>query len=168
MWINQAQQQSYDKDGTFAKSGKLNKALLDAMLQDEYFKKNPPKSTGREYFNQTWLANYLPLFNTISENDIQRTLLELTAESIANDINATQTDKLIVCGGGAKNSFLMQRLNELTQCEIISSDRLGVSSEYLEAMAFAWFAYKRVHDEPLKLHSVTGAKKDSLLGAIYG
>ena len=168
IWINQAQQQPYDKDGTFAKSGRLNKALLDAMLQDEYFKKNPPKSTGREYFNQTWLANYLPLFNTISENDIQRTLLELTAKSIADDINTTQTDKLIVCGGGAKNSFLMQRLSELTQCKILSSDALDVSSEYLEAMAFAWFAYKRVHKEPLKLHSVTGATKDSLLGAIYG
>ncbi|MFK5938120.1 MAG: anhydro-N-acetylmuramic acid kinase [Sulfurimonas sp.] len=168
MWINQTQEKPYDKDGAFAKSGTLNEELLKSMLEDAYFKKRAPKSTGREYFNQTWLANYLPIFDTISENDIQRTLLELTAKSIANDINTTQTNKLIVCGGGVKNGFLMQRLDELTQCEIIISDSLGVSSEYLEAMAFAWFAYKRVHEEVAELHSVTGAKKDSLLGAIYG
>ena len=168
MWISQTQQKPYDKDGAFAKSGTLNTELLGAMLGDAYFKKQPPKSTGREYFNQTWLANYLPLFNTISDNDIQRTLLELTAKSVANDINDTQTNKLILCGGGSKNSFLMQRLNTLTACEIIISDTLGVSSDYLEAMAFAWFAYKRVHEEVVALHSVTGAKKDALLGAIYG
>ena len=168
MWISQTQQKAYDKDGLFAKSGTLNAALLDAMLEDKYFEKEPPKSTGREYFNNTWLANYLPLFNTIAENDIQRTLLELTAKSIANDVNATQTNKLIVCGGGCKNTFLMQRLNKLTRCEIIISDKLSVSSDYLEAMAFAWFAYKRVHEEIVALRSVTGANKDALLGAIYG
>ena len=127
MWINQTQQKSFDKDGAFAKSGTLNAELLGAMLNDAYFKKEPPKSTGREYFNATWLANYLPVFNSISNRDIQRTLLELTARSVANDLNATKTEKLIVCGGGSKNSFLMQRLDELTKCEIIISDRLGVS-----------------------------------------
>lgn len=168
MWINQTQQKPYDKEGAFAKSGTINKELLDSMLEDRYFQKEPPKSTGREYFNQTWLANYLPLFNTISDKDIQRTLLELTAKTVANDINKTQTDRLIVCGGGSKNSFLMQRLDALTQCEILISDTLGVDSDFLEAMAFAWFAYKRVHNEVIKINSVTGAKKNALLGAIYG
>ena len=168
MWINQTQGKHFDKDGVFAKSGTLNAELLKAMLNDAYFKKEPPKSTGREYFNATWLANFLPVFNSISDRDIQRTLLELTARSVADDLNATKTEKLIVCGGGSKNSFLMQRLDKLTKCEIIISDRLGVSSDYLEAEAFAWFAYKRVHGEVLELHSVTGAKKDVLAGAIYG
>jgi anhydro-N-acetylmuramic acid kinase len=168
MWISQTQQKAYDREGAFARSGTLHVELLETMLEDAYFKKQPPKSTGREYFNQTWLANYLPLFNTIPENDIQRTLLELTAKTVANDINATQTDKLIICGGGSKNGFLMQRLDALTTCEILISDALGVSSDSLEAMAFAWFAYKRVHREIVALHSVTGAKKDALLGAMYG
>ncbi len=168
MWIDQTQGKAFDKAGSFAKSGTLNKELFNAMIDDKYFKQKAPKSTGREYFNETWLANHLPIFHTISDQDIQRTLLEVTAKSIANDINETSTDKLIVCGGGAKNSFLMQRLDKLCNCEVVISDTLGVNSDYLEAEAFAWFAYKRVHGEVLELHSVTGAKKDVLAGAIYG
>jgi anhydro-N-acetylmuramic acid kinase len=167
-WIYQTQQKAYDKGGEFAKSGTLNASLLAKMLQDTYFTKAPPKSTGREYFNDTWLANQLPIFQTISDADIQRTLLELTAQSIANDLNATQTEKTIVCGGGAKNSFLMQRLNVLTRCEILISDTLGFDSDFLEAMAFAWFAYKRIKNEKVDLCSVTGASQASLLGGIYG
>ena len=168
MWIGKTLGESYDKDGTFAKSGKVQEDLLQAMINDEYFKKLPPKSTGREYFNQTWLAKFLPIFNTIKEEDIQRTLLELTALSIAKDINAEKISKLIVCGGGSKNGFLMQRLGELCSCEVLLSDTLGVDSDFLEAMAFAWFAYKRLNKETVKLSHVTGAKIDSLLGAIYG
>jgi len=168
MWISNSQEKPYDNNGDFAKSGALNMALLEDMLHDNYFSKLPPKSTGREYFNQTWLTNHLPLFNTIKDEDIQRTLLELTALSIANDLKNTQTTKLIICGGGSKNSFLMQRLDALCKCEIIISDTLGVDSDFLEAMAFAWFAYKRVKGEKVKLSSVTGAKQDSLLGATYG
>lgn len=168
MWMSKTQGKAYDKEGGFARSGSLNEALLKDMLQDDYFVKLPPKSTGREYFNQTWLANYLPLFHTIDDADIQRTLLELTATTIANDLKNTHTQKLIVCGGGAKNNFLMERLKTLSECEIILSDTLGINSDFLEAMAFAWFAYKRVKNEKVKLSSVTGANKESLLGAIYG
>jgi len=168
LWISQTQGKAFDKDGAFAKSGTLNTELFDAMINDVYFKQKAPKSTGREYFNETWLANYLPVFSTISAQDIQRTLLEVTVKSIANDINASSTKKLIVCGGGAKNSFLMQRLEKLCSCDVIISNALGVNSDYLEAEAFAWFAYKRVHKEALELHLVTGAKKDVLAGAIYG
>ena len=167
-WISKCKNTPYDRDGEFAKSGKINQELLRDMLQDDYFKQLPPKSTGREYFNDTWLANYLPLFQTIKDEDIQRTLLELTAISIANDIKKTDTNLLIVCGGGVKNIFLLERLQELCEMEVSSSDEHGVSSEFLEAMAFAWLAYKRVHREKVKLTSVTGAKKDSILGGIYG
>ena len=93
--------------------------------------------------------------------------MELTAKSIADDINPTQTTQLIVCGGGAKNGLLMQRIKQLCNTKVISSDMLGISSDFLEAMAFAWFAKKRIHKETLKLSSVTGAKKDSIAGAIY-
>jgi anhydro-N-acetylmuramic acid kinase len=158
----------YDKDALFALRGKVNEELLESFLDDEYFKKLPPKSTGREYFNPTWLSNHLPLFDTIKAEDIQRTLLELTAKSIYIDANKTDAKLLIVCGGGAKNPLLMKRLKELCKAEVKVSDEFGVSSEYMEAMAFAWLACKRVHREEVKLSSVTGAKKDSILGGIYG
>ncbi len=168
LWVTIHTGKSYDKDGEFARSGELNKELLDAMLDDEYFKKFPPKSTGREYFNQKWLAQYLCKFKSIKNEDIQRTLLELTAKTVANDIKKTKTELLIVCGGGSKNIFLMERLKELCEIEVVVSDEYGVSSDFMEAMAFAWLAYKRVHNQKVKLSSVTGAKKDSILGGIYG
>ncbi len=168
MWISKCKNVYFDKDGEFAKSGELNTKLLDAMLQDKYLKKLPPKSTGREYFNDTWLANYLPLFQTIKDEDIQRTLLELTAQSIANDVKKTNVNLLIVCGGGVKNIFLMERLKELCKTQIVASDEYGVNSEFMESMAFAWLAKKRIHREKVALSSVTGAKKDSILGGIYG
>ena len=167
MWIWTCKNQAYDKDGEFAKSGEINSELLKSLIDDEYFKKLPPKSTGREYFNDTWLANHLPVFQTIKDEDVQRTLLELTALSIANDVKKTPTQLLIVCGGGAKNTFLMHRLQELCSVIIKTSDEFGVHGDALEAMAFAWLAYKRVNREEVQLSSVTGAKKDSILGGVY-
>jgi anhydro-N-acetylmuramic acid kinase len=168
MWIRKCKDENYDRDGEFARSGKADKELLEALLNDAYFKKMPPKSTGREYFNESWFASHLPIFNTIKEENIQATFLELTAQSIANDVKRTQAERLIVCGGGVKNGFLMQRLSELCKIEVVTSDALGFSSDALEAMAFAWFAYKRFHRETVNLSSVTGANKNSLLGGIYG
>ena len=168
MWMTQTQNKAYDKDGLFAQSGIVNMELLNSMLDDPYFKKLPPKSTGREYFNTSWFASHLPVFQTLNNEDIQRTLLELTARSIAKDVKTNSIELLIVCGGGAKNGFLMQRLQELTKIEVTSSDTLGVDGDSLEAMAFAWLAYKRIHNEEVDLKSVTGATKNSLLGGIYG
>jgi anhydro-N-acetylmuramic acid kinase len=168
MWIQKTHEKPYDKDGEFARSGEVDEDLLNKMLHDDYFKKTPPKSTGREYFNESWLASFMPIFNTIEDADIQRTLLELTAKSIANDVNTRELSQIIVCGGGAKNAFLMQRLQELCNCKVKHSQEYGVNADALEAMAFAWFAYKRIKEEVVELRSVTGAKKDSILGAIYG
>ncbi|MFA6138840.1 MAG: anhydro-N-acetylmuramic acid kinase [Sulfurimonas sp.] len=166
-WIQECKNLPFDKDGEFAACGSVNEELLKSFLSDGYFKKLPPKSTGREYFNATWLSSHLPIFQTISDEDIQRTLLDLTAKSIANEVTKTSTDLLIVCGGGAKNSFLMQKLQEFCKIEVKRSDDFGVSSDFLEAMAFAWLAYKRVNNEKVELSSVTGSKKDSILGGIY-
>lgn len=168
MWVAKHKDVKYDNNGQFARSGEVNQELLNAMLNDPYFTKLPPKSTGREYFNETWLANYLPIFNIISEQDIQRTLLELTAQTIAHDVNQSGVELLILCGGGAKNGFLKERISTLCKAFVKTSDELGVKSDALEAMAFAWLAYKRVHREEVALKSVTGATKNALLGAIYG
>ena len=167
-WMTKTQAKPYDKDGAFARSGQVHQELLNAMLSDEYFKKASPKSTGREYFNAIWIEKHLSLFNGVKAEDVQRTLLELTAQSIANDLQRHKIKTLIVCGGGAKNGFLMQRLSELCEYNVKSSDALGVRSDAFESMAFAWFAYKRVKREAVDLCSITGAKKPSQLGAIYG
>ena len=167
-WMSQTQLKPYDKDGEFARSGDIDEALLALMLGDAYFIKEPPKSTGREYFNASWLEEKLTNFSQIKAEDVQRTLLELTALSISNDLQNKNITTLIVCGGGAKNKFLIERLSALNTCEVKHSDDLGVSSDAMEAMAFAWFAYKRLHNENIDLCSVTGATKPSLLGAIYG
>jgi len=167
LWMQKTQNKSFDAAGAFAKSSEPDEALLAKMLADEYFDKKPPKSTGREYFNKNWLEKKLQGFEHFSDAKIQRTLLELTATSIARDVNATEATKLIVCGGGTKNSFLMQRLTELCHAKVVPSDALGISSDSLEAMAFAWFAKKRIHKEPLELRNVTGSCKNSIAGAVY-
>jgi anhydro-N-acetylmuramic acid kinase len=163
-WVQVTQLKPFDLDGNFAKSGKLSHQLLDAMLSDEYFSKAAPKSTGREYFNPKWLEKHLENFSDLAHEDVQRTLLELTARSIANDLLQTDVKKVLVCGGGAKNLFLMQRLQELSRCDIEKTP----NSDALEAMAFAWLAYKRNTNQTVALSSITGAKQNSLLGGIYG
>ena len=167
-WIQTCKNLPFDKDGEFSACGNVNEELLNSFLDDDYFKQLPPKSTGREYFNPTWLSNYLPTFQTIKDEDIQRTLLELTARTITNDVKLTDTNLLIICGGGTKNSFLMQRLQDLCDITVTISDELGISSDFMEAMAFAWLAKMRVHNQEVDLKSVTGAKKNSVLGGIYG
>jgi len=155
---------NYDEDGAFARSGIILEELLHKMLQDEYFVKKAPKSTGREYFNSTWLEKYLQESNSFKSEDIQRTLLELTACSITKDLKNKNLSELIICGGGAKNVFLMQRLESLSCLKVSKAE----NSDAIEAMAFAWLGYKRVHKEIVELSEVTGAKQNSLLGAIYG
>ncbi len=168
LWMQEKEDKPYDADGQFAKSGVVHQALLDSMLSDAYFKKSAPKSTGREHFNKLWLESHLSKFDSLKSTDIARTLLELTAITISDDLKEIDLEELIVCGGGSKNAFLLQRLQELGSYAVKPSDTLSESADALEAMAFAWFAYKRMHSEVVELKSVTGAKKDSLLGAIYG
>lgn len=166
-WINECKNLPYDKGGEFSACGDVDEDLLNSFLSDDYFTKASPKSTGREYFNGTWLANHMPLFQSIKDEDIQRTLLELTAKSIANEVKKSATELLIVCGGGAKNDFLVTRLRQLCEVKVKISDDYGVSSDFVEAMAFAWLAYKRVHNEKVELSSVTGAIQNSILGGVY-
>ena len=168
LWINRSKKLPFDKNGKFAKSGKLNTKLLQNMLDDSYFLKKPPKSTGREKFNKKYLLDHLSKFKNLKDEDVQRTLLEFSIKPIIDDIKTHKIKKLIVCGGGVNNKFLMKRLKKFSKIKVLKSDKLGVSSEYLEAMAFAWFAYKRLKNETINLNCVTGAKKNSLLGGIYG
>jgi len=168
LWVQEHQKMPYDRDGDWAKSGQVHEALLESMLSDRYFNLNYPKSTGREYFNKNFLINYLEPFAKISESDVQATLLALTVQSIANELKRFPLKKVLVCGGGVKNLFLMSELKkELNFLEVAPTDNYGVSSDNMEAMIFAWFAQKRLRQEPIALKSVTGAKNNRILGGIY-
>ena len=168
LWISKKKQLRYDKDGEWAKSGKVIEKLLKQMLADEYFSLAAPKSTGREYFNLAWLEKQLKNCIKLEPQDIQATLLALTVKSIANEVKKTDTKLLIMCGGGAKNNALMDSLHvELNAVEVVSSDECGISGDFMEAMAFAWLAYKRVHKQKVELKTVTGASENTILGCIY-
>ena len=165
-WIRKHRGQAYDKDGVCAREGKVDYTLLDAMMEDAYFAKPYPKSTGREKFNIQWVeAHILRRGGPVCPpKDIQRTLLELTALSLSNEVLKFNPDVLMLCGGGAKNSFLVERIAAL-----MPNIHVGIMAEAdaLEAMMMAWLAYKRVHEEPVALKDVTGASQNTVLGAFY-
>jgi anhydro-N-acetylmuramic acid kinase len=169
MWIQEILNKPYDKDGLWAKSGKIYKPLLDKLLSDNYFKLSYPKSTGREYFNKDFLRKHLEPFDKIADEDIQATLLALSVISIANEIKKFDIKRVLVCGGGAKNRYLMESLQKQlgNNIKVTTTDSYGVSGDNLEAMIFAWLAYKRLQRENINLKTVTGAKKNTILGGIY-
>jgi anhydro-N-acetylmuramic acid kinase len=164
-WIAMHKQLPYDKDGNWAGEGKVDYTLLDAMMQESYFSQTPPKSTGRERFNTQWLQTQLNAQRaTLNAVNVQRTLLELAAQSIANEVLHFNLDILLLCGGGAYNTLLVERIAAL-----LPSVQTGVMkyAESIEAMMMAWLAYKRMHTEPVELKTVTGARANTILGGVY-
>ena len=162
---------SYDTNGEWASTGSVNPELLNLLLSDAFFLLPAPKSTGRENFNRTWLDSHLHTLPSqpVAVN-VQATLLELTATSIANSINQLSPDKkeIFVCGGGAYNTRLMQRLaNLLTNSTVMSTSALGVDPQWIEAMAFAWLAQQTMHRKSGNLRAVTGANREVILGGVY-
>ena len=157
----------FDHSGEWASSGQINQALLDIMLADPYFALFAPKSTGREYFNPLWLGQQLEqLGSAILPNDLQRTLLELTAVTIAQAI-ANSTAPVWVCGGGAHNQCLMHRLSELINGRVADTSELGITPDWIEATGFAWLAHQTVNRQPGNLPAVTGASQPAILGATW-
>ncbi|OBT07288.1 anhydro-N-acetylmuramic acid kinase [Vibrio sp. UCD-FRSSP16_10] len=172
VWVQKHLGKPFDHDGLFAQKGVVCKPLLAHFMSDPYLLQLPPKSTGREHYNLAWLEEILSQVNlSISAQDVQATLLEFTATSIAEQCIHYQTshdDQLLVCGGGANNPLLMQRLQSLLpQWHIGSTDSQGISGDYMEALAFAWLAYRRMHNLPSNLPKVTGACRATSLGVIY-
>ncbi len=168
-WSRRHIGQPYDRDGAWAASGRILPQLLESLLAHPYFSSAPPKSCGREQFNLEWLES-LPGVQPAAPADIQATLLELTAGSIGNAIErwCGQPEEVIVCGGGAHNRFLLQRLAaHLPQAKILDSEAWGVGPDWVEAMAFAWLARQTMRGKAASLPAVTGAKGARVLGAIY-
>jgi anhydro-N-acetylmuramic acid kinase len=170
-WIRRVRGLSYDQDGAFARSGQVSESLLARLLTEPYFSREIPKSTGRETFNLGWLESHLKTQKAgLLPEDVQRTLLELTTESVARHIRQMAPDcgRIFVCGGGSKNGFLMERLSaRLSPALVASTDSVGVPANSVEGMAFAWLAARRLALEPGNLPGVTGASRPAVLGGVY-
>ena len=170
-WIRNNLDQSFDSDGTWARSGTVNEALLGRMLSDPYFELAPPKSTGFEYFNGAWVRSTLSSVDaSIPAADVQATLAELSARTIAKSILRYSPDieEVLVCGGGVHNTDLMQRLRSyLSGTQVTSTDAFGLHPDWVEAAAFAWLAKRCLDGKPGNIPEVTGADRETILGAVF-
>lgn len=171
LWCERHTGQPYDADGAWAASGQVQPRLLERLLAEPYFALPPPKSTGRELFNAAWLDEKLKQHgSTQRSDDIQATLCELTVATCANAVlaHAPTAKKLLVCGGGALNRHLMQRLAQhLPRVAVQATDTRGLPAMQVEATAFAWLAWAHVHGLHGNLPAVTGACGPRILGAHY-
>jgi len=173
-WIHRHLGHTYDTDGAWAAAGTVVPELLAAMLAEPFFAALPPKSTGRDLFDLAWLdaqlARLRPSLGELAPVDVQATLLALTVEGIAAAVeqHAPNAVALYVCGGGARNGFLMQSLGQrMPTHRLATTDALGLGAQQVEAAAFAWLARQFVERRPGNLPAVTGAAGLRVLGALY-
>lgn len=168
-WISQHKSCSYDNNGLWAATGKIQPELLKQLKDEPYFSDLPPKSTGTEYFSAKWLNNKLATLSTYSPEDIQRSLCQLTAETIADAVQkfAPVTEQIFLCGGGTHNQTLCHALEVLLKCPIASTETQGVHPDQVESMAFAWLAKQTLNGLTGNLPETTGAKEAVILGGIY-
>jgi len=170
-WIARHQGKEYDADGAWAASGHVIPALLDSLLDEPYFALPAPKSTGRDLFHAAWLDARLTPFGDAAPHDVQATLTRLTAVTLARAIadHGPQADAVYVCGGGAYNGALLAALAaELgTRVRVESTQALGVAPNRVEALAFAWLAFRFNERQAGNLPAVTGARGERVLGALY-
>ena len=166
-WIKLNYDLNFDKNGIWAKKGTVIDNLLTYFLKDKFFKQKPPKSTGRDHFNLEWIKKGIK--KNYSSQDVQRTLLELTAISISNAIkkNCQKADELYLCGGGAKNKYLVEILKNKTNLVVQSTNALKLPEQQVEAVAFAWLANQTLNHKFNNSPDVTGSKGLRILGSIH-
>jgi len=166
-WIKTNRNLNFDKNGNWAKKGQVINDLLKHFLKDNFFKTKPPKSTGRDQFNLKWIKKGIK--KTYLPEDIQRTLLELTAITILDAIETycLRADEIYLCGGGAKNIFLIQTLKNKTNLAIKTTTDLNLPEQQVEAVAFAWLANQALDKKFNNSPTVTGAKGFRILGSIH-
>ncbi len=177
-WIGKHKGENFDANGDWAASGEADADLLETLLDEEYFLRPYPKSTGRELFNGPWLEAKLAKFHRefnkesgkeLSAEDVQATLLEFTVASIAQDIeNILSPDAIFVCGGGAHNKTLMENLQyQFENCKVESTAAVGIDPDWVEAIAFAWMAQQTIEGKLIDTSAFTGATEPVILGGIY-
>ena len=167
-WVKLKTGKDYDADGVWAATGVVLDSLLFNMLAEPYFAQPPPKSTGRDLFNDNWLKQH-QLYPHLQPQDVARTLVALTARSIADALKKCgHVDEVYCCGGGTHNSLLKNDLQALLgNTKVLTTDSLGVGVDWLEAVAFAWLAKQTIENKPSNLPAVTGASGLRVLGAIF-
>jgi len=168
-WAKLKLDQDFDADGAWAATGVVHESFLSNMLAEPYFALHPPKSTGRDLFNDAWLKQHT-LYPHTRPQDIARTLVELSAYTICKALHkyCPAVDEVYLCGGGARNGLLVNTIKSmLKDTPVMNTDALGVGIDWLEAVAFAWLAKKTIENRPSNLPAVTGAKGLRVLGAIY-
>lgn len=174
-WIKQHRGLDYDEDGAWAASGTVIPELLQSLLSESWLKLPPPKSTGRDLFNIDWLQRHIAglgvadMARFLREENVQATLAAFTVETIGMAVEryAADVEEVIVCGGGAYNTYLLQQLAVRTKKPVRLSDGLGIGAQQVEAAAFAWLAYAYWHDLPAGQPTITGARHNTVLGAWY-
>ncbi len=167
-WISQHLGKEFDTGGAWAASGQVDETLLRELLDEPYLRLTPPKSTGRELFNLPWLQNKLGLYSR-NPRDVQATLQQFTAATVAAAVRQYAPGAaLYVCGGGAHNFGLLNALEALiAPNRVASTAALGLDPDYVEAVAFAWFAKRTLEGLTSSAGSVTGAKGARILGGVY-
>lgn len=169
-WCQQHLGLDFDENGRWAASGRVLPALLAALLDEPFLRQPPPKSTGRDLFHRAWLDAHLQSFAGARREDVQATLAEFTAAACANAARAFggAAQELLVCGGGALNGHLLDRLGALLPgIAVTTTAGRGLPPQQVEAAAFAWLARQCLLGLPGNLASVTGAHGPRILGAIY-
>lgn len=168
-WIGRQRGERFDADGAWAAGGQVDTGLLERLSADPWFQRAPPKSTGRELFHAGWLDAHLARTNPEpAPRDVQATLADLTARTVAEGIQQTGTvDRVLVCGGGAYNPDLLDRLRRrLDGPPVETTADYGIAPNHVEPMAFAWLARQRIEERPGNCPSVTGARRDLILGSL--
>jgi len=167
-WISLHQGKEFDADGAWAATGRVDDTLLRELLDEPYLRLAPPKSTGRELFNLPWLHNKLGLFSR-NPSDVQATLQQFTACSVADAVRQFAPGAAVyLCGGGAHNAGLRNAIAGLiAPNRVASTEVLGLDPDYVEAVAFAWFAKRTLEGLTSSAGSVTGAKGARILGGVY-
>ncbi len=174
LWVERHLGTPFDRNGAWASIGQVDQALLDRLMADPWFALTGPRSTGRDRFNAAWLDRMLDDGAARSPEDVQRTLLELTVETIVRDIvrvldDALRVGDVVLCGGGARNATLVEtlagRLAALDPAPRLRiSGELGVAPEHVEALAFAWLGWAHLEKKAGNLPAVTGARGERVLG----
>ena len=171
-WIRKHKGCDYDESGQWAAGGAVDQGLLELLYSDPYFNLRPPKSTGVEYFNLHWLHERLderkPESLSASFRDIQATLSELTAHSVAMAVKKTTASELLICGGGVHNTDLLRRIRRLLpQIRLDTTAVCGIDPDWMEAILFAWLARERLAGRRHDTRCITGATEPVLLGEIF-
>jgi len=169
-WAALHLQQPFDADGAFARSGRVQPALLEALLGEPYFALAPPKSCGRGDFNLDWVRHRFAGLDGLAAADVQASFAQLTSSSIAMALERAEfaPQRLLVCGGGTRNSDLLARIGALLPgVTVETTDRYGLDAQSVEAAAFAWLAARNLNGLTGNLPAVTGARAAAILGGLY-